>query len=125
MFIAQYQPKAVRYDRKLRELAKGLRQHSTPTEQILWEELRGRKRHYKFRRQHPLHGFIVDFYCYELMLVIEIDGSIHDGTVERDAAKDQILKNNGYQVLRFSNDEVLGELLKTLQTIDHYLRSPS
>jgi len=120
MRIQGYYPKEITYDRKLREVAIGLRDNQTFAERILWQELRTKQLGYKFRRQHPLHGFIVDLYCYELMLVIEIDGPVHDILQIRDAMKDRILQQHGFTVLRFTNDQVLylrEEVMKKIKSI--------
>ena len=114
------------YDRKLRQQARQLRKHPTTAEQLLWQQLRSRKLGYKFRRQHALHGFIVDFYCYELMLIIEVDGSIHDHQQERDQLKDQKLTSHHYKVLRFKNHEIANNLAKVINIIKCYLtKTPS
>ena len=117
MFIQHRTQYTIQYDQKLRQVARGLRKHPTTAEQILWQAIRSRKLGYKFRRQHPLHGFVVDFYCYELMVVIEVDGSVHNDTIERDLFKDKVLANNGYQVLRFTNAQVLDQLPEVIKKI--------
>jgi very-short-patch-repair endonuclease len=89
--------------------ARELRKRMTPCEKILWERLKGKNfLGYKFRRQHPLYKYIVDFYCHQLKLVIEVDGSVHLGAdaVEYDDNRTFELEEFGLQVLRFSNDEV-------------------
>ena len=75
---------------------------------MLWQYLRGRDLGYKFRRQHPINRFIIDFYCAEAKLCIEIDGSSHlDAEQEAyDKARTKILEELGYQVIRFTNNEV-------------------
>jgi very-short-patch-repair endonuclease len=117
MFIHHRTQHQIAYDRKLRSIAQELRHHPTSAESVVWQQLRARKLGYKFRRQHPLQGFIVDFYCYELMLVIEIDGSVHDVTQKRDKQKDILLIQNGYRVLRFSNGLVNGHLSEVIKAI--------
>jgi very-short-patch-repair endonuclease len=95
------------------EYATQLRKNMTPTERILWKELRNRKIFKsKFRRQHPVGNFIVDFYCHEFKLVIEVDGEIHldEIIMAHDAGRSQMLENLGLTVLRFSNEEVYTEL---------------
>jgi|SRR5690606_20886593 very-short-patch-repair endonuclease len=89
--------------------AQELRKLMTPCEKILWERLKGKYfLGYKFRRQHPLYKYIVDFYCHQLKLVLEVDGSMHLGAdaVEYDINRTTELEEFGLQVLRFSNDEV-------------------
>ena len=76
----------------------------TSAEDILWNMLRGRRfEGLKFRRQTPLAGFVVDFLCPEIRLVIEVDGGIHDLRKAEDAARDERLRLAGYTVLRFRN----------------------
>ena len=117
MRIYGNKPKQIRYDRKLRDIAIGFRDQPTSAEKILWQELKAKKLGYKFRRQHPLHRFIVDFYCYELMLVVEIDGSIHDDQKNRDVMRDKLLQKNGFIILRFTNDQVFYDLEKVVAKI--------
>ena len=90
-----------------------LRKNSTLAENILWKKLRDRKLfHVKFRRQHPIDKFIVDFYCHEIKLVIEIDGEIHetDEAKEYDSSRQSHLEDLGLTVIRFSNHEVIFEM---------------
>jgi very-short-patch-repair endonuclease len=72
----------------------------------------------KFRRQHPLGRFVLDFCCPELKLVIEVGGAVHEGQRERDSVRTEWLKAGGYQVLRFRNDAILHHLPRVLQCID-------
>jgi len=91
-------------------IARGLRELSTPVEKILWEELRNRRLGgFKFRRQHPLLDYILDFYCKEKQLAVEIDGSIHrvDEIHERDVQRSSRLIKHGIHILRFSNFQVM------------------
>ncbi len=88
-----------------------LRKRSTPAEIILWEEIRNRKLGgLKFRRQYPVLGFILDFYCAEKSLGIELDGSIHDTQKEYDEDREKLILEQGIRILRFSNQEVLKNL---------------
>jgi len=90
----------------------------TPTEAILWGQLRNRKLYnLKFRRQVPLHDYIVDFFCREKMLVIEIDGGIHQFLEEEDRARQQVLEEAGSHVLRFTNEEVQANMPAVLEEI--------
>ncbi|MGB3298450.1 MAG: DUF559 domain-containing protein [Phormidesmis sp.] len=98
--------------------AKELRQQQTPTEEILWLFLRGRRlQNAKFRRQHNIGKFIVDFYCHEARLVIELDGTIHDRQKERDAERDAWMMASGLTVLRFENEAVWNRLDLVLDKI--------
>ncbi len=101
------------------ERAKELRREITPAETILWEELRGNKLGVHFRRQQVIPGFIVDFYCHKVGLVIELDGSVHqeDEHRENDAERDKALKEMGLQVIRFKNGDVIRNLPRVLEKI--------
>ena len=91
--------------------AKELRQQQTPAEEIIWLFLRGRRlRNAKFRRQHNIGRFIVDFYCHEARLVVELDGKIHSKQKERDAERDAWMIASGLTVLRFENKAVWNHL---------------
>jgi very-short-patch-repair endonuclease len=90
-----------------------LRKNMTLAELILWKKLKDKKIFKsKFRRQHPVDIFIVDFYCHEYKLAIEIDGEIHNNeeTKEYDLGRTAELKNYGISVLRFTNDQVIYNL---------------
>ncbi|RLC69526.1 MAG: hypothetical protein DRI52_08745 [Chloroflexi bacterium] len=107
-----------RADPCIRERAKELRRMPTPAEALLWQRLRGRMTGgLKFRRQHPLGDFIVDFYCAHANLVVEIDGSVHDLQLERDAERTSKLEQQGYRVIRFTNAEVERDIENVLQRI--------
>jgi very-short-patch-repair endonuclease len=95
------------------ERAKALRCNMTEAEKALWEKLRRRQiKGLKFHRQHPISKFIVDFYCHERSLVIEIDGEVHNNTeaVERDKGREYELQKLGLKVIRFNNQEVIGNI---------------
>ena len=96
----------------------------TRAEIILWSRLRERKiSGYKFRRQQPILDYIVDFYCPELKLIIEADGEIHslNENSEYDRKRDNILKINGYRIIRFTNLEIVTELDSTINKIILYI----
>ena len=108
--------------------ARKLRRRMTDEEKVLWSVLRNRKFHgLKFLRQHPIlyqvddHKqplfFIVDFYCAEKKLVIELDGRIHDFQKEYDNRRDEILRYTGLRILRFRNEECsnLEQVLKRIE----------
>jgi very-short-patch-repair endonuclease len=89
-----------------RKFARKMRFDSTKAEEMLWQQLKNRQiEKHKFRRQVPLKGFIVDFICFEARLVIEVDGSQHAES-ESDIRRDAVLKQEGFRVLRFWNDEI-------------------
>ena len=100
--------------------ARTLRKDQTPSEEILWAALRGRKlAGLKFRRQYPVGRFVLDFYCLKCLLAIEIDGTVHDQpqVAERDAERTKFLEQQGIRVLRFSAEEVENNLPTTLSKI--------
>lgn len=108
---------------KIFENAKTLRQTSTEAEEILWHEIRNRKLNgMKFRRQHPIDKWIADFYCHEKKLVIELDGSVHNEKeiAEYDAGREKDLKELGFNVIRFRNDEVILNINEVLKSIVKY-----
>jgi len=92
----------------IRQFARELRQPQTPAEATLWNHLRNRNLKYKFRRQHPIDFFIIDFYCAEARLLIEIDGSSHleREQQEYDQSRTEYLEALEYKVIRFTNDDV-------------------
>ena len=111
-------------DKKLFGFARENRKKLTEAEHILWQYLRNRKLGgLKFRRQHPLGKFIADFYLHEAKLVIELDGDYHheEEQKEYDSGRTYEIKELGIQVIRFTNNEVLKDIEKVLQTIKSYL----
>jgi len=105
---------------KLYQYGRELRQESTEAEKLLWAELRNRKLDsLKFRRQHPLDKFIVDFYCNERRLVVELDGGVHDEKInkEYDEARTGMLAGLNIIVLRFKNEDVTKNLKEVLKKI--------
>lgn len=102
---------------KLKPVARQMRREPTPAEDHLWQQLRNRALGVKFRRQHPIDRFIVDFFCDEAGLIVEVDGGIHQYTAEEDALRQAFLESYGFRVLRFSNEDVLGSAAGVLETI--------
>ena len=108
-------------DRKTTSRARQLRIHQTDAEIRLWYRLRNRQiAGFKFVRQEPIERYVCDFMCRERKLVIEVDGGQHS-EAEKDTIRDQELAQNGYRVLRFWNNEVLGNIEGVLQTIESRL----
>ncbi len=107
--------------------ARDLRAKLTLAEQVLWGALQRRQLHgLKFRCQHPVGPFVLDFYCPTCKLVIEVDGPIHELQTEQDEARTQHLAAYGYRVLRFRNGEVLNDLGSVLARIaEAALSTPS
>jgi len=100
--------------------ARYLRKSATDCERILWRHLRNRKfAAYKFRRQHPLDPYVLDFYCPALKLAIELDGSDHDTRAreKRDQSREEFLSEQGIAIIRFWNHQVREELDSVLDAI--------
>jgi very-short-patch-repair endonuclease len=93
----------------------------TQAEILMWDKLKNKQfKGYKFRRQHPIHRFIVDFYCHELKLIIEIDGKYHDSEEQKnkDLNRTELLVFQGLREIRFTNEEIInniGSVLKKLE----------
>lgn len=101
-----------------RDFARTLRGNLTEAERTLWKELRAHRfQDFKFRRQQPLGGYIVDFICFEKNLIIELDGGQHAEVADYDRTRDAWLYERGYQVLRFWNNEVTGNLEGVLERV--------
>jgi very-short-patch-repair endonuclease len=102
----------------IQQRAKELRRNPTPAERKLWMKLRGKQLcDLKFRRQHPIDRYIVDFCCVARKLAIEIDGHSHGSQVEYDRARTAYLQDRGYTVVRFTNRQVLSQLDAVLAEI--------
>ena len=100
--------------------AQQLRKKMTEAEKKLWRILRNRRfEGLKFRRQHPINRFVVDFYCHEKLLVVEVDGGIHNDVdvKERDEGREEELKNLGLTIVRFTNEEVLNNIHAVLEEL--------
>lgn len=111
---------------KLVERARRLRKESTDAEKRLWLHLRAhRYGGHKFKRQQPIGPHIVDFVCFHARLVIEIDGGQHMDAARSDSIRDAWLAREGFRVLRFWNNEVLGNTEGVMQEILSSLHAPS
>ena len=106
--------------------ARQLRKDSTRAESILWKHLRNRQLEgHKFRRQVPLGQYILDFVCFERRLIVEIDGGHHQGQAAYDDERTKWLESQGFRVLRFWNNDVLGHPDGVAQAILEALGVPS
>ncbi|MCG2778593.1 MAG: endonuclease domain-containing protein [Desulfobacterales bacterium] len=113
-------------DRKFTEIARDLRRSSTEAEKILWQRLRNKQLDgLKFRRQQAIGRYIVDFVNFDRKLVIELDGGQHAVEKEKDRERDQWLQTQGFEVLRYWNNEILENLEGVLEVIRKKLLSPS
>ena len=102
-----------------------LREKQTNSEKLIWDQLRNRKFHnLKFRRQFSVASYVLDFYCSEIKLAIEIDGKIHDKNIKYDQLRQSQIEGLGIKFLRFSSDLVESQLDSVLKTIEDYLPSP-
>ncbi len=111
---------------RLKPMARQMRTEPTAAENLLWQRLRNRQLlGFKFRRQHSIERFIVDFYCAEAGLVVEVEGSIHQYQQEEDQLRQAYLESRGLNVLRFSNDDVMNRMDQVLNHISDSLSSPS
>jgi very-short-patch-repair endonuclease len=111
-----------RYPSLQKGRARKLRENQTDVEGKLWSRLRSRQLgDVKFRRQHPIGPFIVDFCCVERGLIVELDGSQHSEKNDVDERRKRFLEGLGYRVLRFWNNDLLANLDGVLETINEAL----
>ena len=99
--------------RSLLDIRRNLRVNSTPAEEILWQEIRNRKLNgLKFKRQHSIGNYVVDFYCASKRLIVELDGEVHytEDQKEKDKYRDKNLTEMNFRVLRIANSKVLNEI---------------
>jgi very-short-patch-repair endonuclease len=116
--------KILPYNPKLKPLAKALRKNMTFSEVLLWNELKQKKMlGHDFDRQRPIDNYIVDFYCKDLMLAIEIDGISHDveEIIENDEKRQKRLEEMGVNFLRFDDREVRKSMDNVLRTIEYWI----
>nr|WP_297788573.1 DUF559 domain-containing protein [uncultured Allomuricauda sp.] len=109
----------------LKEFQQQGKKNSTQAERILWERLRTKKLGVKFRRQHVIDEFIVDFVCLHKKLIVEVDGGYHNDTMQKeaDAMRTAMLNDFGYKVIRFKNEEVIGAIDSVVKRIEEVLNS--
>ncbi|WP_404970463.1 endonuclease domain-containing protein [Vibrio campbellii] len=108
-----------------KQIRRQLRTNMPKPEEILWQRIRRKQLGVKFRRQHGIGRYIVDFYCAELNLVIEIDGDSHfsDEGKEKDTIRDAFMETLGIKVLRFTNEEVMKQTESVLERLFNLVRS--
>ncbi len=118
--------KIIPYNPRLKELARQLRNNATKAEILLWQSL-SRKQclGYDFHRQKPLGEYIVDFFCHELMLVIEVDGVSHnqEKVMERDRQKEKFLESIGISVIRFQDSDIYPDNRDAMAEIERYIHN--
>ena len=112
------------YNKALKELARKLRKNMTVSEKLLWNELKGKKiSGFDFDRQRPIDNYIIDFYCKDLMLAIEIDGIVHDNeeSKEKDIIRQEKLESLGVRFLRFKDEDVKTDLSEVVRAITNWV----
>ena len=113
------------YNKNLQHFAKELRNKGTKSEACLWKYVlrAGKLKKYKFRRQRPVLNFIADFMCFELMLVVELDGYTHllEETIKKDEKKTRMLEEVGFTVIRFTDDEVLKDIENVQRELEAFV----
>jgi very-short-patch-repair endonuclease len=114
------------YKRKLKDLARRNRSDPSPAEKKIWYEVLSRKQFkgYKFTRQKPLGGYIADFYCSKLQLVIEIDGDSHAENERYDKTRTEVLSQLGLRVLRYTNRDVCNNIEGVHQDLMRIIEPP-
>ncbi|MDV7187456.1 DUF559 domain-containing protein [Lutibacter sp. TH_r2] len=118
------QRKIIPYNPKLKELAIKLRNNSTKSEILLWKILRNKQlNNYKFMRQKPIDNYILDFYCPELLLGIELDGYSHEleEIYQKDILKEKRLNELGVSILRFKDEEIFSSIENVIKAIEFYI----
>ena len=112
------------YNKNLKKYSRELRRNMTDAERLLWSKLKGKQlKGFQFNRQKPIGNYIVDFYCLEAKLVIEVDGGQHysDEGKQKDRVRDEYMIQNGLRVLRFSDRDVLKNIDGVIETILRHL----
>ena len=117
--------KILPYSPRLKLVARNLRNNSTLAEIILWNELKQKRMlGYDFHRQKPIDNFVVDFFCPELLLAIEVDGNSHEGKIQHDEERQRLIERFGVEFLRFDDHDVKHRLEGVLTTIEDWIRTP-
>ena len=110
--------KQIPYNPKLKEFARYLRKNSTLAEILLWNKIKGKALGVAFKRQVPIDEYIVDFFCHELMLVVEVDGYSHDFKYEYDQQRQNKLEDLGFKILRFGDQMIKNDMSNVLKTLE-------
>ena len=105
------------------EFAREQRRAPTQSEERLWQYLRGGGLGVRFRRQHPIGGYVLDFYCARAHLAVEVDGPVHEEQEEYDQQRDAWLSEQGIRVLRVSDDEVRDDIVSVVGEIERALEA--
>lgn len=114
--------KIIPYNPKLKKLAKNLRNNSTLSEVLLWQHLKKKQiRGYDFHRQKPMGNYIIDFFCDELLLAIEIDGYSHDEKLDKDLIRQKELEKYGIRFLRFNDIDIKKNIEGVVAEIEKWI----
>jgi very-short-patch-repair endonuclease len=113
--------KLIRYNPELRKRARNLRNNATYSEVLLWSKIRRKSLGYEFHRQVPIDGYIVDFYCHELNLAIEVDGSSHENKFYYDMSRQRVLERLGVRFIRFENIDVNRNMIDVLRALERVI----
>ena len=111
-------PNIIPYNPKLREFARYLRNNSTLSEVLLWKEIKNKALGVEFKRQVPILEYIVDFYCQELKLAIEVDGHIHDFRYVEDKVRQEQIEQWGITFIRFSNEDIKTNMFSVVLSLE-------
>ncbi|MFV0599407.1 MAG: endonuclease domain-containing protein [Bacteroidales bacterium] len=106
------------------EKAKELRENMTDAEKKLWSRLKNNQLGERFKSQHPIYIFIVNFYCHKYKLVVEIDGGYHKTQVDYDEGRTSELERIGIRVIRFTNEEVMNDIDRVVEEIKQHVLLP-
>ena len=119
--------KIIPYNPVLRRFSKELRRNSTLAEILLWKEIKARKLGFQFHRQVPIDNLILDFYCHELMIGIEVDGASHESQsqFEKDRLKDYTLSHLGILIIRLNDIDIKKNLNSVIQFLIHRIEEVS
>jgi very-short-patch-repair endonuclease len=116
--------KIIPYNSKIKELARRLRTNGALSEVLLWEQLKGKQLlGYAFYRQKPIGDYIVDFFCKELMLALELDGATHNYTREEAQRRQAKLEKLGLKFLRFTDGDVKGNVAGVVAIIEDWVKN--
>ena len=111
-------PNIIPYNPKIREFARYLRNNSTLSEVLLWKEIKNKALGVEFKRQVPILDYIVDFYCQELKLAIEVDGHIHDFRYVEDKVRQEQIEQWGITFIRFSNEDIKTNMFSVVLSLE-------
>jgi len=117
--------KIIPYNPELKFLARQLRKNSTLPEVLLWQNIKQRALGVQFHRQVPMLNYIVDFYCHEIGLAIEIDGKTHEDSFLYDAKRQGEIEGYGINFIRFSNEEIKKNMFSVLLALEEKIKELS